>query len=247
MIRTFIYGSCVSRDTFEYLEGHELVRYVARQSIISAYHRVREGILPQLVLPSAFQRRMFDWDARSRLVPLLRADAAGIDVLLWDLCDERLGVRLLGGRGAVTRSVDGMTAGFDAELESRSELADFGTDRHFALWKRRLSAWGRELDTIGLRERLVLVAPPWAQRSASGKAAPASFGRTSGEANILYERYVDQAVATLGCPVVTTDPVETLSDPAHRWGEAPFHYTSRVYEELAARIEDITGARSSHR
>ena len=39
--RVFIYGSCVSRDTFEYLDPDqfEIVQYVARQSALSAYTR----------------------------------------------------------------------------------------------------------------------------------------------------------------------------------------------------------------
>ena len=40
----FIYGSCVSRDTFEFLRplGYGLVDYVARQSLISAFSHVAD-------------------------------------------------------------------------------------------------------------------------------------------------------------------------------------------------------------
>lgn len=240
-IRTFIYGSCVSRDTFEFLRplGYELVGYVARQSLISAYSRV-DAPLPKLTLDSAFQRRMVDLDWSSSLVPQLRRSARHIDLLVWDLFDERLGVRKL-DTGVITRSVEGISSGLDEILAPTTRWLDLGSHEHWRLWRRRLDNFADALESLGLLERLVLLAPPWAEYSSSGSSAPSSFGRAPHDANALFAPYY-AAAASIAPSVVSMPLHEVRSDASHRWGEAPFHYIPANYQEMAGQIDAIARA-----
>jgi Family of unknown function (DUF6270) len=237
--KVFIYGSCVSRDTFEYLRplGYELLDYVARQSLISAYSPAATDLLTPFKADSAFQRRMLHDDWRASLVPAVHARCAQTDLLLWDLCDERLGVRDLGQQVFVTRSVDLLTTGVDGRIQDRSTLVDFGSDRHAQLWRASLAKWRGTLEQSGLLGRLVLVAPPWAELTLGGASSPTSFGRTARQANSIFERYHEAAARMLGCPVVSLDRSAARSDPDHRWGLAPFHYSHQNYVSLAEQID----------
>ncbi|MBM6403500.1 hypothetical protein JQN72_04490 [Phycicoccus sp. CSK15P-2] len=239
-----IYGSCVSRDTFEYLQplGYRLVDYVARQSLVSAFSAVDTALLVPFEADSAFQRRMLENDWRASLVPTLEAKGGRADVLLWDLCDERLGIRELSDGGFVTRSVDLISTGVDARMTGLSALVDLGSPRHLELWTEALSSWRSLLSRAGLLERLVLLAPPWAEKTRDGAASPTSFGRTARQANALFDIYHERAANLLGCPVVSLDRGEARSDSDHRWGLAPFHYTEQNYVSLAAGIDSAVSA-----
>ena len=240
-LRTFVYGSCVSRDTLEYLRplGYGLVDYVARHGLVTAFDPVPVALDGPVATTSSFQRRMIELDHRRGLVPLLESVAERVDVLLWDLCDERLGLRRLPDGAVVTRSVDLLSTGLDARLAERSTLVGFGTPEHRRLWQATLPRWRELLERTGLLDRLVLLAPPWAARAVDGSASPTSFGRTPDAANPVFAAYTADATAALGCPVVTLPEEQVRSDPDHQWGFAPFHYAEATYTALAAAIDEV--------
>ena len=244
--QVFIYGSCVARDTFEFLRprGYGLVDYVARQSLISAFSHVEPDTIGEVTPESAFQRRMLENDWRGMLASVLEAKADRIDVLLWDLCDERLGIRELGEGGFVTRSIDFLSTGVDARMDPKSRVIDLGTPAHRRLWRDALSQWREVLTTRGLISKVVLLAPPWAQIAVDGTPSPTSFGRTPQGANALFADYHHMAVEMLGCPVVTLGEGVVRSDPTHQWGFAPFHYTRDNYVSMADDIEAAVIAQS---
>ena len=147
MIRTFIYGSCVSRDTFEYVdkERFSLLRYVARSSLISAFSPPAPLPIPTDHGLSAFQLRQVCTDSSSRLLPTLRELADRIDLLLWDLVDERLGVYTDAEGHVVTDSIELRTVGDHVLLDAYQHIP-FGTDEHLALFRAALEPWRQFLE-----------------------------------------------------------------------------------------------------
>lgn len=247
MIRTFVYGSCVSRDTFEYLpeDRFELVQYVARQSLISAHTPPPQVPAPHMETTSPFQRRMLEGDWVGSLLSLLHEHADSVDLLLWDLCDERLGIRLLDrtvpGDGAVaTRSVDGIRTGVDHQLE-KSPLVPFGSARHRLMFRHALRSFTSQLKGLGLLDRTLVLAPAWATHTLDGRRTPTSFGLGPTRANRLYDDYHSTIGHVTGVPVVRVPPAEVAADPDHPWGVAPFHYTASVYTRLVAAINEKCG------
>ena len=75
----FIYGSCVSRDSYERLDSamFPLVSYVARQSLISSFSRPATFVsMPEFTgLTSKFQIKMLGGDLESSLPRSLRSIA----------------------------------------------------------------------------------------------------------------------------------------------------------------------------
>jgi hypothetical protein len=240
--RVFIYGSCVSRDTFEHLdpEQFELVEYVARQSVLSATTRPVESVAPP-VLESRFQQRMVTGDFQSSLRPLLAQHAADVDVLLIDLTDERLGVYLLPDGTVVTRSVELIESGAEQSLPQGAQHVAFGTQQHFEYWSGAIRALGDSIRQAAPRAAVALLDIPWAEWSESGQQTPDSFGVGAAQANPVFRSYVEVAVQALGAHVISLEPAEVMSGPHHPWGDAPFHYAEKVYLDVVRRLTGAEG------
>lgn len=241
MIRTFIYGSCVSRDTFDFLEphGYTLTTYVARQSLLSAYSRI-DAQLPEVRTSSPFQLRMIEGDWTSSLPRSLARVRGRVDLILWDLCDERLGVRRLTNGHVVTRSVDTITSGLDAQLEAQgAEIKSFGSEWHRRHFSTRLAHFRQRLTDYGMLDRTIVLAPAWASYKDDGTPTPPSFGLAATDANLAFDWYYEAVTKTVGVPVLRMEQHEVVAARVHRWGAAPFHYTTSVYERMVARIRDF--------
>lgn len=240
--RVFIYGSCVSRDTFEHLDPEQfsLVHYVARQSALSATTRPVELMAPPSAA-SRFQQRMLEGDFRSTLRPLLQQHANETDVLLVDLTDERLGVYLLPDGTVVTRSVELIESGAEQSLPAGTHYVQFGTQQHFEFWSGAIQALGDTIRQTMPHASVALLNVPWAEWSESGAPTPDSFGVTAAQANPVFDSYAEIAGEALGAHVITLDPADVVSGPHHPWGDAPFHYAERVYLDIVRRLTGSEG------
>ena len=237
-MRVLVVGSCVSRDTFEFLrpDCFTLQGYVARQSLISAFGPPADPHFDLSVLPSAFQRRMLEGDSRSSLPALVEELAAEVDLVLWDLVDERLGVLDHEGGAVSTDSVELRQARLEGHAPSGPAGPAFGSAEHLSRFTAVLPQWRDLLERHGLLSRTILVAPPWAASTTTGEATPASFGLEAERANEVTEAYLAAAVQVLSVPVLGRDLVDVRGEAAHQWGQAPFHYDDATYLALAGQV-----------
>lgn len=232
--RAFIYGSCVTRDGVDLWPeyGLELAGYIARQSLISAYapadpHHFKTGSIP-----SSFQRRMAEGDIRGNLRTALADQADRLDALIWDLTDERLGVILVPSGGVVTRVVRydrGIYVG-PGRLDKRMAL---GESQHLEMWGRALDHFLCDLEALGLRSRTIVNATPWSESFADG--APTGGDPSAAEFNTALAPYLE-LVRARGLRVATPEPASVRAEPDHKWGPAPFHYTTTSYRAALEQI-----------
>lgn len=230
-----IYGSCVSRDTFEFLpEGHRLLAYVARQSAISVCSPA-QGLQTALTeLPSAFQNRMVAGDVEGDLLDVMAHVAPEVDVLLMDLIDERGGVIEIGG-GHVTKLAELWAAGGHAATRGGRHIA-FATDEHFFLWAHAIEVITARLAALGLLEKALVLRTPWASQLAEGGPVPVPGWMTPPEeANAQYARYFEH-LKSVGVNIIALPEELSRSTTEHQWGPSPFHYTAAAYEFLATSI-----------
>jgi hypothetical protein len=245
-LRTLVLGSCVTRDTFARLPADRfaLVDYVARQSLLAADRPspAAAALAPRVRVPSRFRRRMALGTLAADLHTRIDAARDRVDLVLWDLADERLGVYELPDGGLVTRTVELLECGLDAELATRARHLPFGSEEHLARWAGAAERMRDRLAAARLDDRTVLLELPWAERSADGELAPTSFGTSARTFNSLaapYYRFVRRRLEPVR---VLRPPVAPLSGPTNVWGEAPFHYAEPVYtavaDALVARTDD---------
>lgn len=236
MSRIFIYGSCVSRDAFTHFGAeHDLIGYVARQSVISAMSRPTK-LLPYLPLDSAFQTRMVDGDLRSNLVPTIQGVAEKIDLLIIDLTDERLGVHKLPDGSFVTRSVELVNSGRLKALSPIPGVIPIGSQRHTIFWQNAAQKFYATLDQMGLREKTLVINTPWATESNDGEPVPGYRDFTTEDMNQhLHDCGI--FIRGLGYKVLDMPASLAVSSKEHKWGLAPFHYAESAYRWMRDQAE----------
>jgi len=229
-----IYGSCVSRDTVEFCADatKDLKRYIARQSLISAFGPETETTLDLKRLSSPFQRRMVTDDLDGSLRRLLPKIVQDSEILIWDLVDERLGVYRTDCGGYVTRSFELIKSGNDEELQKEARLIAFGTDEHFDLWAVALQDFATELERLSYISKVRLIAVPWAEKGTDGTKTPWSHGLSAKQANKLYARYFRAAEEVVDVIWIGKER-KPLASAEHKWGFAPFHFDHATYSEIS--------------
>lgn len=161
MNRVAVLGSCVSRDTCEFLVESTVSAYVARQSAIVALGPVGAGRFSARDLDSSFQVKMFEGDQQAD-GPMRIVDSEP-DMILTDLADERRGVWSFPDGSYLTNSIEAYRTGVDQwapELGAR--LIQFGTNEHFSLWTRGIDSQFRYLDEKGYKDKVVFLDIEWA-------------------------------------------------------------------------------------
>lgn len=239
-VRTFIWGSCVSRDTFGFLpERFQLTTYVARQSLISAGNdasAIRSKLTP---LNSAFQQRMVRGDLAGDLYRRIDAVGDEIDLVLIDLVDERSGVVDFGNGTYATKLSEFWGSG-GREVSKGAGLIELGTEEHFALWREEAERFANALRETGNLRRAVVIRTDWASRFDTGEELDVPAWMTQPNlANERYSRYFDVLEAAgLRIAQLPTSLAQTSRD--HRWGPSPFHYRDEAYEYLSDLLQAWT-------
>ncbi|MFE5310543.1 DUF6270 domain-containing protein [Isoptericola sp. NPDC056605] len=246
--RVFIWGSCVSRDTFERLDTSqfELVDYVARQSAISAGSTPVTSVSPP-VLESPFQQRMVTGDFSSELLTRLRTAAGHTDLILFDLTDERLGVYVLPDGSVITRSIELIQSGAEDHLPSGARHVPFGSREHFRFWTSAIETVARHSQDVLVTIPIVILDVAWASMSENGTEAPLSFGMDAKTANPLFRMYAASAATALQAYTLSISPSEAVSGADHPWGAAPFHYAEPVYSKLVSALTDFADSLAASR
>ncbi|SMY13229.1 DUF6270 domain-containing protein [Brevibacterium jeotgali] len=158
--RIDIWGSCVSRDTLEFMPDVEVGAYVARQSAIVSLSPAIDLPVPIDSLESEFQRRMLTGDTVSNAKE--RVGQPGSSVVLVDLVDERRGVWQFRDNTFLTNSVEAYRTGVDEWADGLgARLIPFGTDEHFDLWKRGFASVAEHITSSGVP--IVLLNVAWAE------------------------------------------------------------------------------------
>lgn len=228
-----IVGGCVSRDAIDPLLGEtiELKRYVARQSFLSAGTDA-SNLITSIDLPSQFQRRMVKADIEGSLFRDIRNNA-GVDLVLWDLNVERLGVWQLDGGSYITDSGEFRRTGMYDEITAGASRINFGEDEHFQIWQDRFFQFRKLLEENGLLPKTLLLAPDWALVDENGETSGVLEAIKAGVYNAIYQQYWDFAEAN---GVHTLRLQDTVADSRHKWGPAPFHYAESVYQDIRIAI-----------
>lgn len=169
-----IFGSCVSRDTCEFMPGANVIEYVARQSVTSLITPHGGEDVDISGLESAFQRRMVESDLLGNGADRVTSHRGDLDLVLIDLVDERRGFWQFPDSSTMTNSLEIESCGAaDRALGQGAKLIEFGTDEHFHAWKRGFEYLVGALRDAELWDRTILLDIEWA-RVFSGSTYPTS-------------------------------------------------------------------------
>lgn len=168
-----IFGSCVSRDTCEFIADAQVLAYVARQSVTSLLAPHGTSDVDVTGLDSSFQRRMVESDLAGSGAQRILERSAELDVILIDLVDERRGYWKFPGGTSMTNSLEIELCGAGESARGRGAvLVDFGTDEHFDAWSRGFDRLVEELTSAQLIKRTILLDIEWARAMDEAPHAP---------------------------------------------------------------------------
>lgn len=241
-INLAIWGGCVSRDTVEFSDAgtFKLKRYMARHSLL-ADDQPASDELPDFDVKSRFKKRIIEFDIAGSVLADLRAKAP-LDLILWDLNIERRGVTVLPGGGVVTNSPELQSVDEFKNILDMGTVVDFLSWEHRRRWKRSATKLLDGLEEAKLRQSLVVIAADWAEVDSRGRKVRNLNGLSPQRANKAFEFYYkfleDRGVRVLRFRGLT-------SDPNHKWGPAPFHYTMKDYDKILQRIRALNLASST--
>ncbi|MGP4981661.1 DUF6270 domain-containing protein [Glutamicibacter arilaitensis] len=235
MKKFFVYGGCVSRDTYELMkDDHALVHYVARQSLISATSKP-ERRLPTESLPSDFNSRMVRGDIESSLFQKISQYSSDTDVFIFDVLSERLGVYRIYGGTYITNSGELDKTKILSNLTVPKSLIRFGTDRHFDLWKESAVKLKGHLTRNGLFESSYVIRANWTDVTIQGTPTPKFRSMDANLANRMYQRYYD-TLEQLQFRIIEPAPEIASSDEHHKWGPSQYHYQREFYESIVGQL-----------
>lgn len=235
-LNVFLYGSCVSRDTAEFMEG-SWVRsgYIARQSLISAMNSKVPMPRPS-GLTSKFQNSMVEGDFASSLPSTLRHASESIDRLVIDLVDERLGVYPYPENRYLTFSNELHQSGLMNNMKGRQAFVPFGDDLHFELWSSAAQSFTDLLVEASLLAKSRVIVAPFVDHTLEGESVTQTRDLSAKVWNERYIRYYD-LLEELGFNLVSIPEESVLSTETHKWGSAQYHYVDSAYKVLASKIE----------
>lgn len=234
-IKTFIFGGCVSRDTVAFARQNtfSLQRYVARQSLLSVGRNAQQDI-GEIDLASPFQRRMLKGDVNGDLLAEI-GKHSDVELLIWDLIVERNGVWEFPSGGIVTNSAELLRTDRGKDSVRAARKIGFGTEEHFRRWQGAVSLFAAHLKQVGMDEKVVVLAPEWARHFPDGRSLPRRRSRDIERQNENFARYYGE-LRRMNFSVIEVS--HTVADPDHRWGVAPFHFTSSAYRTMESRLLD---------
>ena len=172
-----VFGSCVSRDTCEFIADADVATYIARQSSIVSLNPVGANAFSSELLESAFQSKMFGGDQKADAIDRLTSSSP--DVIIIDLVDERRGVWEFPNGTFLTNSVEASRAGVNKWApRAGARLLEFGSDEHFALWSSAFCGQVEQLGEADLLSRTIFLDIEWAS-ALSGQPRPSRGARYS--------------------------------------------------------------------
>ena len=233
MASIYIYGSCVSRDSFDFIDRseHRLLGYTARQSLISAVSKPYPASADSGSLESKFQIRNLQGDFDGSLLEILSEVASETDYIFWDLTDERLGLIKIDDYTFITKSVELSQSGLLSDIKEY-EWIRFGTEEHLELWQEAVRALADFAKSNLPNTKIVLINLPWALLDEEGRPLGRTWDLLPDEANNLLAKYAAVIRNHLDVYDIELSWDKATASSGHKWGLAPYHYQDAVYEQV---------------
>lgn len=231
--KIWLQGSCATRDPLQGVIGEiEIVRYRARSSLISL---VSEPIEPPPLDPTG----IVDFEYRNVLADfekswLAQWPSEGI-CPVFDFIDERFGVIDVGGRWFTYSTA--LTA--VAERAEILRLGRFVAPQSTEYADLLLRAADTFLERVPDPRRILVHEARWAERFEDGRVCDVLGAGRSEAMNATLDRLY-AALRAGGVETFALDAEDYVAATEHRWGPAPFHYSTgverRIAEGLLARL-----------
>ncbi|EIN8284993.1 hypothetical protein LO840_000737 [Campylobacter coli] len=213
MKKICIFGSCVSRDIFEYDEqkNFELVGYYARSSFasLSSNAMIEQDVLDNIISP--FQKRMVLYDMNKSFIEKVKKN--DFDFLLVDFIDDRFHFYKLSNDSIATVSNEYKKA--KGKLYS-SNMIYSKSQEHIDLWRKGIEKVYNDLYLI--QDKIILNKVYWSDTFFNGQKFTIESEELIANNDFLKERYDEftKIFSKIKCIEYPEDAL--VLDCNHKWG-----------------------------
>ncbi|BAJ00593.1 DUF6270 domain-containing protein [Shewanella violacea] len=239
-MKIFIYGECVSRDIFDFIdaENYDLVGYYARSSYASSFSQTPVKDIWSDNIKSNFQRRMVRTDLDKCLIDFI--DAEEFDILLLDFYMERHSLFIFDDGSRCTISSELISSGFDTRKLSGRVIKPF-SDEMYDLWEAGWEKFLKVVDSLDVRNKVVINKLFWAHVIENGNDFGDLFHSNSIDIvnKYLQRIYNRVSVDFKAKQFIGFDESLNIASSSHKWGLSPMHYIDEAYVEMGRKLNDI--------
>ncbi|MHC6648227.1 DUF6270 domain-containing protein [Alteromonas sp. HB246098] len=232
MKKVRILGSCVTRDALEIATDFELVDYTARTSLASLATKSRKDSKLLDNIKSTFQKRMVERDMTKRF--WLSLEDSQNDIIVIDLIDDRFNLKLFDDDSSHTVSSEYKKAMNSQRQEGRIVKSSSGEFK--SLWEtglRRLKSHCDELKLDKIFVNCVYYQP-------TGDHSIDSSSNIAEKNQYLREAYLKLEDAFGRHAMIEYPEGIIKADANHKWGLAPFHFTTDTYKFFLSELQKKT-------
>lgn len=247
-----IFGSCVSRDLFEFdrEKQFELKTYIARQSIVSAVSPPLPCNMEDIQLKSIFQKKAVYNDFVKETFSLFKND--GSKYLMIDLIDERFSISKYSKDG-IHSIITYSSPLQESNYINKWNLKLNSIPRYRKKWRRnRYFAGNKALDIyledfcnkileIYKPENIILhkgkMVNYYRNKDGEIKEFPPYYLNWNKKVNDLIQYMYDFMEKKFTNCFVIDFCDEYYADEEHRWGLAPMHYQKEYYIKIFEELE----------
>ncbi|MDP2597671.1 DUF6270 domain-containing protein [Alteromonas stellipolaris] len=217
-----ILGSCVTRDALEITTDFKLIDYTARTSLASLATKSRKDSKLLNNVKSTFQKRMVERDMTKRF--WLSLEKSQNDIIVIDLIDDRFNLKLFDDDSSHTVSSEYKTA-MDSQCQN-GRIVKSSSGEFKSLWETGLRRLKRHCDELKLDKVFVncVFYQPTGNHSIDSSTNIAEKNQYLREAYLkLEDAFGRQAMIEYPEGIIK-------ADADHKWGLAPFHFTTETYK-----------------
>lgn len=218
-----IWGSCVSRDAVEFVDGAKMGTYCARQSIISS---VAPPVAPETFRALEFKdgthpfhKRIVEEDFLKTSIEQLQEKHPDTTLIL-DLIEERtpIGVTKCGTHVTFSQAA----SGFSNARSLITRLIQPYSEEYVDLFTEAARKFSEKFD-----HRTIVI----------HKALYAEGNWEFENANRILSNFYDAIISNLNSTIIIEIAKELRSsNPNHKWGAAPYHYIDGYYQDFVSQL-----------
>ncbi|WP_252247355.1 DUF6270 domain-containing protein [Clostridium sp. ZBS4] len=245
-----IFGSCVSRDIFEFdkLNRFNINTYIARQSIVSAVSKPIECNIENIKLKSKFQREAVYNDFKKNIFEKFKNDKS--EYLLIDLIDERFKIlryKYKGIKSIVTYSASLQESDYIEKIVYIPKKRwGFANKKYYIGFKKLeiyLDKFCKRILAIYEPEKIIIHRCKMCNYYTNSKGAisrfPLNYIKNNRSVNELLNYMYDYLEKRIPEAKVIDISDNYYADENHKWGLSPMHYQKEYYQDVLKELNKL--------
>lgn len=221
-LKIAIIGSCVTRDSFEYIDNIDITVYLSRVSLISMCSS-KPNIIPEIQSNvTGFLKRTLVEDFEKKHLEVLTSN--DFDYLIIDFIDERFSLRTDVNGSYITNS-QYVRSHTNADI-SFPTIVPRLTHECLGKWISAAGYFTKQILKILPQEKIVIHEAYWVDGLKDSDRHNTYLS--------IYYNFLKVLMPKANYIKVSEKNIQT--DPNHKWGVAPYHYKKEYYEEFAEKL-----------